>query len=90
MPLGSKPNGGSNSTTQLGRPAHMVTDEAAGELYVADAYGNRRVMVFDAKTGAYKRHWGAYGTRQPSDDKLPPCKPVAITGPGQIAGVSRG
>ena len=57
--------GGSNSTTQLGRPAHMVTDDAAGELYVADGYGNRRIIVFDAKTGAYKRHWGAYGTKEP-------------------------
>jgi sugar lactone lactonase YvrE len=30
--------GGSNSTTRLGRPAHMVTDDAAGELFVADGY----------------------------------------------------
>src|SRR5436189_248344 len=43
--------GGSNSTTRLGRPAHMVTDDAAGEVYVADGYGNRRIIVFDAKTG---------------------------------------
>jgi DNA-binding beta-propeller fold protein YncE len=71
--------GGSNSTTQLGRPAHMVTDDAAGELFVADGYGNRRIIVFDAKTGAYKRHWGAYGTKEPTDDKLPAYKPVAIT-----------
>jgi DNA-binding beta-propeller fold protein YncE len=71
--------GGSNSTTQLGRPAHMVTDDAAGELYVADGYGNRRVVVFDSKTGAYKRHWGAYGAKEPSDDKLPAYKPVAVT-----------
>ena len=70
---------GSNSTTRLGRPAHMTTDDAAGELYVADGYGNRRIIVFDAKTGAYKRHWGAYGTKQPTDDKLPPYKLVAIT-----------
>ena len=62
--------GGSNSTTQLGRPAHMVIDEPAGELYVADGYLNRRVIVFDARTGAYKRHWGAYGNT-PSDEKLP-------------------
>ena len=41
----------------------MVTDDAASELYVADGYGNRRVVVFDCKTGAYKRHWGAYGAR---------------------------
>ena len=68
---------GSNATTQqLGRPAHMVVDAAANELYVADGYGNRRVVVFDAKTFAYKRHWGAYGER-PHDDKLPPYNPVA-------------
>jgi hypothetical protein len=60
--------GGSNSTTQLGRPAHMMLDEKAGELYVADGYKNHRVIVFDARTGAYKRHWGAYG-KPPSDDK---------------------
>ena len=70
--------GGSNSQTQLGRPAHMVTDDAAGELYVADGYGNRRIIVFDAKTGDYKRHWGAYGTREPHDNPLPPYTPVAI------------
>ena len=62
---------GSNSKTQLGRPAHMVL--SGDELFVADGYGNRRVVVFDAKTGAYKRHWGAYGTLTPTDDKLPPC-----------------
>lgn len=67
---------GSNSTTRLGRPAHMVTDEAANEIYVADGYGNRRVVVFDATTGAYKRHWGAYGTKTPHDDKLPPYDPA--------------
>lgn len=70
--------GGSNSMTQLGRPAHMVIDATTDELFVADGYGNRRVLVLDAKTGAYKRHWGAYGNR-PSDDKLPaydPAKPL--------------
>jgi len=65
---------GSNGTTQLGRPAHMIIDH--GELYVADGYGNRRIAVFDAKTLAYKRHWGAYGER-PSDDKLPAYDPHA-------------
>ena len=68
--------GGSNSETQLGRPAHMQIDEAASELYVADGYLNRRIIVFDAKTGAYKRHWGAYGNK-PSDEKLPAYKPDA-------------
>ena len=46
----------------------------AGEVYVADGYGNRRIVVFDAKTGAYKRHWGAYGER-PDDGELPPYDP---------------
>ena len=60
---------GSNDPEQLGRPAHMELDATANELYVADGYGNRRVIVFDATSGQYKRHWGAYGDR-PEDGKL--------------------
>ena len=60
---------GSNAPDQLGRPAHMELDAAANELFVADGYQNHRVIVFDASTGAYKRHWGAYGNR-PDDAKL--------------------
>jgi DNA-binding beta-propeller fold protein YncE len=67
------PTEGSNGTTQLGQPANMIVSK--GELFVADGYGNKRVIVFDAATGAYKRHWGAYGAR-PSDDKLPPYDPA--------------
>jgi DNA-binding beta-propeller fold protein YncE len=70
---------GSNSKTQLGRPAHMQLDTIANELYVADGYGNRRIVVFDAASGAYKRHWGAYGG-VPSDEKLAnydPAKPLS-------------
>ena len=69
---------GSNSHDQLGRPAHMLTDDAAGELYVADGYQNRRVIVFDMKTGAYKRHWGAYGTKEATDEKLPAYNPKGM------------
>ena len=68
--------GGSNSTTQLGRPAHMVIDAAAGEMFIADGYLNRRVMVVDARTGAYKRHWGAYG-KTPNDEKQAAYDPKA-------------
>ena len=49
------------AATQLAASRLHGLDRAANELYVADGYGNRRVIVFDAKTGAYKRHWGAYG-----------------------------
>jgi DNA-binding beta-propeller fold protein YncE len=38
----------------------MTVDDAANEVYVADS-GNHRVVVFDATTGAYKRHWGGSG-----------------------------
>jgi DNA-binding beta-propeller fold protein YncE len=55
--------GGSNDTQNLGAAASMVVDRATNELYVADGYVNHRVIVFDADTGQYKRHWGAYGNR---------------------------
>ena len=70
------PTGGSNDTTRLGRPATLQVDEDAHELYVADGYGNRRVIVFDSETGAFKRYWGAYG-KKPSDDKQAPYSPEA-------------
>ncbi|WP_441242186.1 hypothetical protein [Tardiphaga sp. 768_D3_N2_1] len=73
------PSKGSNDTTQLGKPAETAIDKDANEIYVADGYGNRRVIVFDATTGAYKRHWGAYGNK-PNDDKqaaYDPNAPVA-------------
>jgi hypothetical protein len=34
------------------------------------------VIVFDADTGAYKRHWGAYGNK-PDDIKVPDYDPAA-------------
>lgn len=67
-------SGGSNDTENLGRPAGIRVDPEANEVYVADGYGNRRVIVFDADSGAYKRHWGAYGER-PDDGPLPPYDP---------------
>ena len=68
LQIGHKGKGrGSNDTDNLGAAANMMIDEAARELYVADGYVNHRVIVFDADTGAYKRHWGAYGNR-PDDE----------------------
>ncbi|HEV3063394.1 MAG TPA: hypothetical protein VGY48_34445 [Vicinamibacterales bacterium] len=57
---------GSNDTKNLGAPANVVLDQAANEIYVADGYVNHRIIVFDATTGEYKRHWGAYG-KTPDD-----------------------
>jgi hypothetical protein len=68
--------GGSNNTEQLGQPADIFVDTNAREAFIADGYGNRRVIVFDMDTGIYKRHWGAYGT-MPGDDELPTYDPDA-------------
>ena len=57
---------GSNDTVNVYGVAAMVVYPKTNELFVADGYTNRRVIVFDAETGAYKRHWGAYG--KPPDD----------------------
>jgi DNA-binding beta-propeller fold protein YncE len=54
---------GSESKTGLNRPVGVRVDPATNEVYVADGVGNHRVVVFDAETGAYKRHWGAYGEK---------------------------
>ena len=60
---------GSGDLMNLKGPAGIDTDPATNEVFVADGYGNRRVIVFDADTGAYKRHWGAYG--KAPDDTVP-------------------
>lgn len=57
---------GSNDPEHLGAPAGIWVDPETNEVYVADGYRNRRVVVFDGATGAYLRHWGAYG-EQPDD-----------------------
>src|SRR5262245_61076757 len=60
---------GSADTANLRGPANLVVDPASNEVYVADGYGNRRVIVLDANTFAFKRMWGAYGS-SPSDMEL--------------------
>jgi WD40 repeat protein len=55
---------GSDSTTGFNRPGALAVD--GNELYVADGFGNHRIAVFDAATGAFKRSWSAYGEK-PND-----------------------
>jgi DNA-binding beta-propeller fold protein YncE len=71
---------GSNDIENLRLPAKTFVDRAANEVYVADGYGNHRVIVYDADTGKYKRHWGAYG-KKPEDLDLGPYKPGAPPAP---------
>jgi len=67
---------GSNDLANLKGPAKLTIDPKTNELYVADGYGNHRVIVFDADSGKYKRHWGAYG-KTPDDKDLGPYNPEA-------------
>jgi len=70
---------GNKDTANLSRPAEVEVDMAANEVYVADGYGNRRVIVYDADKGTFKRMWGAYG-KPPTDDPnvtYDPAKPLS-------------
>jgi len=50
-----------SSHTLLNLPADVAVDPANGDVYVADGYGNRRIVVFD-RNGHYLRQWGRQGT----------------------------
>ena len=84
---------GSNDTANVKMAANMDVDPATNELFVADGYGNKRVIVYDADTGAYKRHWGAYGHKPDDADPgkynpdAPP--PQQFRGPVHCASLSK-
>jgi DNA-binding beta-propeller fold protein YncE len=48
------------------QPADAFVHTPTNELFVADGYGNQRVVVFDAGTGKFKRTWGAFGNTPPA------------------------
>jgi hypothetical protein len=58
---------GNADTANLHRPADAQYYAPANELFVADGYGNHRVIVFDADSGKFKRMWGAFANK-PVDD----------------------
>jgi DNA-binding beta-propeller fold protein YncE len=60
---------GSLDTGNLRQAAQVAVWPASNEVFIADGYGNRRVIVFDADSGKFKRLWGAYGQRP--DDSAP-------------------
>ena len=66
--------GGHKKTNQdkqnLWKPADVFVNQKTDELFVADGYGNKRIIVFDVNTGAFKRMWGAFGNI-PKDDPAP-------------------
>ena len=52
---------GNADTKNLQQPADAFVYRKTNEIFIADGYGNHRVIVFDADTGAFKRMWGAFG-----------------------------
>jgi DNA-binding beta-propeller fold protein YncE len=84
---------GNKDTENVNMAADTFVYAKTNELVVADGYGNRRIIVFDADSGAFKRMWGAFGN-EPADTvppvpKVPeasriPAKEATGTGPQQF------
>ena len=69
---------GSLDTANFNNAADIYVYPKTNEVFVADGYVNRRVIVLDADTGAFKRMWGAYGNTP--DDAAP--NTLTDEGPG--------
>jgi hypothetical protein len=79
------------SRTLLNQPPDMAVDPSNGDIYIADGYGNHRIVVFD-KNGTYLRQWGCPGTGpgqfQPTDGGHPHC--VVLGKDGLVYACDRG
>ena len=73
---------GNKDVRNLHQPADVQVVQRTNEAVIADGYGNRRMIVLDADTGAFKRMWGAFGN-EPLDP-APPADP-ASAGRGAVA-----
>lgn len=66
MQIGRRGQSTGNLDTQnVHQATDVFVDTQANEVYVADGYGNNRVIVFDSETGSFKRMWGAFGNPPP-------------------------
>ncbi len=63
LQIGQQSNARVNNqdTTLMGAPSAIKVEDATDEVYIADGFLNRRIVVYDSNTGAFKRGWGAYG-----------------------------
>jgi hypothetical protein len=73
---------GNADTANLHRPADEQVYPPTNELFVADGYGNHRVIVFDADTGAFKRMWGAFANKPADDDHCEILRKTNFDAPG--------
>jgi Beta-propeller repeat/NHL repeat len=73
---------GNADTVNFHRPADAWLHAPTNELFVADGYGNHRVVVIDADTGAFKRSWGAYANKPVDDDHCDILRRTDFSEPG--------
>jgi hypothetical protein len=73
---------GNADMANLHRPADEQVYAPTNELFVADGYGNHRVIVFDADTGAFKRMWGAFANKPEDDDHCEIVRKTNFDAPG--------
>ena len=73
---------GNADTTNVHRAADAWVYQPTNELFVADGYGNHRVIVFDADTGKFKRMWGAFGNKPMDDDNCQLATQSSFSEPG--------
>ena len=84
---------GNSDTENVKQAADIFYYAKTNELFVADGYGNRRIIVFDGDTGKFKRMWGAFGNvpldnvpeppKVPEDQRIP-AKELTDRGPEQF------
>jgi DNA-binding beta-propeller fold protein YncE len=83
MQIGRSNQSKGNADTQnLHRPADVWVHPQTNELFVADGYGNHRIAIFDADSGAFKRMWGAFGNKPADDDHCQVVTPNSYSDPG--------
>jgi hypothetical protein len=73
-------DGAANGTPQPYNAADIEVDSKANEAYIADGYGNHRVLVVDADTGLYKRHWAPTAPTRSTMPLPMPSGPTPRTG----------
>jgi DNA-binding beta-propeller fold protein YncE len=72
---------GNLDTENVHQATDLFVDTAAKEVYAADGYGNKRIIVFDSETGKFKRMWGAFGNPPPATFAANPAVPQPQTTP---------
>jgi DNA-binding beta-propeller fold protein YncE len=77
---GTRAQQNNQQTDTLNGIGAFALDEEAREIFVADGFVNKRILVFDMNTGVFKRGWGGHGIPLGEIDN-DPSPAYDITGP---------